>query len=200
MTRLDVSLINLSQCWKLYWENYISIFFLIEWDMIVLIVFHLILNQMEFNLVQKIERKTVTTIVSHSIWKKKFSQRVEFSRLAWGWFCMPRTSLLAVQIRWLSAIRAIAQNPTSDSRWISPNLIVFTLFRGIFKRDEIYEPVHKSDACWVSPNLIVFTLFRVIFKRNGIPFYDSMSRFMSLTHVKSVQICLYLPSSGWYEK
>ena len=29
-----------------------------------------ILNQMDFHLAQKFERKTVTTIISHSIWKK----------------------------------------------------------------------------------------------------------------------------------
>ena len=52
------------------WENYISISFQIEWYMIVVIVFLTILNQMEFHLVQKIESKTVTTIISHSMWKE----------------------------------------------------------------------------------------------------------------------------------
>ena len=35
-----------------HWENYISISFYIEWDMIVVIVFLTILNQMEFHLIQ----------------------------------------------------------------------------------------------------------------------------------------------------
>ena len=35
-----------------HWENYISISFHIEWDMIVVTVFHSILNQMEFHSVQ----------------------------------------------------------------------------------------------------------------------------------------------------
>ena len=34
------------------WENYVSIYFQIEWDMIEVTVFLRILNQMEFNLVQ----------------------------------------------------------------------------------------------------------------------------------------------------
>ena len=38
-----------------HWENYISIFFQIEWDMIVVTVFLSILNQMEFHLVQKLK-------------------------------------------------------------------------------------------------------------------------------------------------
>ena len=38
--------------------------------MIVVTVFFSILNQMEFHLVQKIERKTVTTMISHSIWRE----------------------------------------------------------------------------------------------------------------------------------
>ena len=54
----------------IHWENYISISFHIEWDMIVVTVFLSILNQMEFHLVQKIERKMVTTIISNSIWKQ----------------------------------------------------------------------------------------------------------------------------------
>ena len=37
---------------SLLWENYISISFQIEWDMIVITVFLSILNQMEFSLVQ----------------------------------------------------------------------------------------------------------------------------------------------------
>ena len=53
-----------------HWENYISISFHIEWDMIEGTVFLSILNQMEFHLVQKIERETVPTIISHSIWKE----------------------------------------------------------------------------------------------------------------------------------
>ena len=36
----------------IHWENYISIFFHIEWDMIVVTVFLWILNQMEIHLVQ----------------------------------------------------------------------------------------------------------------------------------------------------
>jgi len=36
----------------LHWENYISISFQIEWDMIVVTVYHSILNQMELHLVQ----------------------------------------------------------------------------------------------------------------------------------------------------
>ena len=56
---------------KAYTEkNYISISFQIEWDMIVVTVFLSILNQIEFHLVQKIERKTVTTTISHSMWKE----------------------------------------------------------------------------------------------------------------------------------
>ena len=51
-------------------ENYFPISFHIEWDMIVMTVFLSILNQIEFHLVQKIERKTVTTIISHSMWKE----------------------------------------------------------------------------------------------------------------------------------
>ena len=39
------------------WENYISISFHIEWDMIVVTVFISILNQMEIHFVQKIEKK-----------------------------------------------------------------------------------------------------------------------------------------------
>ena len=37
---------------KLHWENYISNYFHIEWDMIVVTIFLLILNQIEFHLVQ----------------------------------------------------------------------------------------------------------------------------------------------------
>ena len=50
-------------------ENYISIAFYIEWDMIVVTVFLSILNQMEIHLVQN-GRKTVTTIISHSMRKE----------------------------------------------------------------------------------------------------------------------------------
>ena len=39
-------------CVRAYWENYISISFHIEWDMIVVTVFLSILNQMEFHLVK----------------------------------------------------------------------------------------------------------------------------------------------------
>ena len=53
-----------------HWENYISISFQIEWGMVVVTVFLSILNQIEFHLVKKIERKTVTTTISHSIWKE----------------------------------------------------------------------------------------------------------------------------------
>ena len=53
-----------------HWENYISNSLQIEWDMIVVTVILSILNQIEFHLVQKIERKTVTTIISHSICKE----------------------------------------------------------------------------------------------------------------------------------
>ena len=62
--------------WLVTEKNYISISFQIEWDMIVVTVFLLILNQMEFHLVQN-RRKTVTTIISHSMWKEmemQFSQ------------------------------------------------------------------------------------------------------------------------------
>ena len=55
---------------RIHWENYISISFHIQWDMIAVTVFLSILNQMEFHLVQKIERKTVTTIISHWMWKE----------------------------------------------------------------------------------------------------------------------------------
>ena len=44
-----------------------SISFQIEWDMILVTVFISSLNQMEFHLVQKIERITVTTIISYSV-------------------------------------------------------------------------------------------------------------------------------------
>ena len=37
---------------SMHWENYVSISFNIEWDIIVVTVFLLILNQMEFHLVQ----------------------------------------------------------------------------------------------------------------------------------------------------
>ena len=37
---------------RLHWENYISISFHIKWEMIVVIVFLSILNQMEFHLIQ----------------------------------------------------------------------------------------------------------------------------------------------------
>ena len=54
----------------LYWQNYILFSFHIEWDMIVVTVFLSIfwikLNSIWF----KIERKTVTTIISHSVWKE----------------------------------------------------------------------------------------------------------------------------------
>ena len=49
--------------WPLNLENYVSISFHTEWDMIVVTVFLSILNQMEIHLVQKIERKTVSTII-----------------------------------------------------------------------------------------------------------------------------------------
>ena len=55
---------------NVHWENYISMSFRIEWDMIVVTAFLLILKQMEFYLVQQIERKTVTTIISHAMWKE----------------------------------------------------------------------------------------------------------------------------------
>ena len=35
-----------------YWENFYSISFQIEWDMVVMTVFHSILNQMKFHLIQ----------------------------------------------------------------------------------------------------------------------------------------------------
>ena len=44
---------NERKCRKhLNWENYISISFHIEWDMIIVTVFFSIVNQMEFHLVQ----------------------------------------------------------------------------------------------------------------------------------------------------
>ena len=49
------------------WGIYIS--FQIEWDMIVVTVFLPILNQRN-SILFKIERKTVTTIISHLIWKE----------------------------------------------------------------------------------------------------------------------------------
>ena len=39
---------------------------IMEWNMIVVTVFLSILNQMEFHMVQKIESKTVNTIISPS--------------------------------------------------------------------------------------------------------------------------------------
>ena len=53
---------SISHADKLYF-----LFLQMEWDMIVVTVFLSILNQMEFHLVQKIERKTVSTIISHSM-------------------------------------------------------------------------------------------------------------------------------------
>ena len=53
-----------------HWENYISTSFHTEWDLIVETVFLSILNQMEIHFVQKIEKKTVTTIIYHSMWKE----------------------------------------------------------------------------------------------------------------------------------
>ena len=52
-----------------HWENYISISCHIDWDMNVVTVFFSILYQMDFHLVQ-IERKTVTTIISQSLWQE----------------------------------------------------------------------------------------------------------------------------------
>ena len=54
---------------KVHWENYTSNSFHIEWDMIMGTVFLSIwtkLNSIWF----KIERKTVITIISHSMWKE----------------------------------------------------------------------------------------------------------------------------------
>ena len=51
-------------------ENSYSISFQIECDMIMVTVFLSILNQMEILLVQKIEKKTVTTIISNLMWKE----------------------------------------------------------------------------------------------------------------------------------
>ena len=45
-TRKDLTLANV------HWENYISISFHLEWDMIVVTIFFSILNQMQFHLVQ----------------------------------------------------------------------------------------------------------------------------------------------------
>ena len=53
----------------IYWENYVSISFHIEWDMILVTIFLSILNQMD-SIWFKIENKTVTTIISHSLWKE----------------------------------------------------------------------------------------------------------------------------------
>ena len=54
---INVSLILVNFSRRLYlsslhWENYISISFQIEWDMVVVTVFRSILNQMKFHLVQ----------------------------------------------------------------------------------------------------------------------------------------------------
>ena len=48
-------------------KKYISISFQIEWDMIMVTVFLLILNRIN-SIWFKIERKTVAMIISHSIW------------------------------------------------------------------------------------------------------------------------------------
>ena len=77
------SMINVLYWWVnifhvlLHWENYISISFHIEWYMIVVTVFLSTLNQMELHFCSKSKGKTVTTIISHSMWKEmemQFSQ------------------------------------------------------------------------------------------------------------------------------
>ena len=53
----------------LHWENSYSISFQIEWDMILVTVFLSIFGS-KWNFIRlKIGRKTVTTIISNSIWK-----------------------------------------------------------------------------------------------------------------------------------
>ena len=54
---------------SVHWENYISISFHIEWDMIVVTVFLSLLNQTEFHMVQN-QKKTVSMIISYSMWKE----------------------------------------------------------------------------------------------------------------------------------
>ena len=51
-------------------ENFISISFQIEWDMIVMTVFLSIFLTKWNSIWFKIERKTVATIISHSFWKE----------------------------------------------------------------------------------------------------------------------------------
>ena len=65
-----MELAEMEICFLMHWENYISISFHSEWDMIVWWQF---LNQIEF----PFGSKTVTTIISHSIhcerkWKYSF--------------------------------------------------------------------------------------------------------------------------------
>ena len=75
-------------------KNYDSNSFQIAWNMIVETVFLSIMNQMEFHLVQKIERKTVPTIISRSIlkkWKYSFlSEEVDGGKKCSAVMFMPR--------------------------------------------------------------------------------------------------------------
>ena len=63
---------QLNVCLALFlnWENYVSISFHIEWDMVVVTVFLSIFWTKWISIWFKIERKTVTTIISHSMRKE----------------------------------------------------------------------------------------------------------------------------------
>ena len=54
----------------LQWENWYSISFQVEWDMILVTVFLSILWTKWISIWLKVEKKTVTTIISHSMWKE----------------------------------------------------------------------------------------------------------------------------------
>ena len=64
-----------------HWENYISIYFHIEWNMIVVTVFLSILSQMDFHLVQKLSPRSCL-IHCGSKWKYSFLS-VLLSSLHW---------------------------------------------------------------------------------------------------------------------
>ena len=88
----NVKLLYRAVIYALHWENYISISFHIEWDMIVVTVFLSIFSILKWNSIWfKIERKTVTMIISHSIWKEL---EVLFSQCSSGLRDFNRSSLL----------------------------------------------------------------------------------------------------------
>ena len=75
-----------------HWENYVSISFHIEWDMIVVTVFLQILNQMEFHLVQNRKKncfclKTVhyrlcdASPLGFLLWAQKYFRKLNLSKI-----------------------------------------------------------------------------------------------------------------------